>query len=78
MLSRGSLVFGDLLQLYASLFIWNQIFIAVRAANVSNKIFLCFLIGKGSNYFLSFYCLIKVLSPLKTITDCFMRKCIQF
>lgn len=40
MLSGGFLIFGDLLQLYASLFIWNQIFIAVRAANVSNKIFL--------------------------------------
>lgn len=41
----------------------RDLFLAVRAANVSNKIILCFLIVKGSSYFLSFSCFTEVLSP---------------
>lgn len=39
---------------------WDQMFLVVRAANVSNRYFSAFSV-KGSNYSLSFYCLIEVL-----------------
>lgn len=72
-------MFGDLLQLSASLFIQtSEIVLAVRAANVGNKMFLCFLIG--SNYSLSFYSHVEVifLPPTNILRDNFILKDILF